>query len=160
MADHRLESERIEALKLVRCFITTKEGMQHISDGVMRAVIAIAEQSDEKLRNACLETLGEMGNAIRMKCSNAGVAPWIFMLGYSLLCLRCAVWRVPSYPCGAFRQPSGFIGCIAEGVPVHAGESRHSLLCQAGTRLGGMLFFTCLDIEGANLNMKSDVSLP
>ncbi|KAG0034907.1 hypothetical protein BGZ81_002314 [Podila clonocystis] len=60
MADHRLESERIEALKLVRCFITTKEGMQHISDGVMRAVIAIAEQSDEKLRNACLETLGEM----------------------------------------------------------------------------------------------------
>ncbi|KAF9316914.1 hypothetical protein BG003_001402 [Podila horticola] len=60
MADHRLESERIEALKLVRCFITTKEGMQHISDGVMRAVIAIAEQTDEKLRNACLETLGEM----------------------------------------------------------------------------------------------------
>lgn len=60
MADHRLESERIEALKLVRCFITTKEGMQHLSDGVMRAVIAIAEQSDEKLRNACLETLGEM----------------------------------------------------------------------------------------------------
>ncbi|KAF9959695.1 hypothetical protein BGZ70_008784 [Mortierella alpina] len=60
MADHRLESERIEALKLVRCFVTTKEGMQHISDGVMRAVIAIAEQADEKLRNACLETLGEM----------------------------------------------------------------------------------------------------
>ncbi|KAF9286034.1 hypothetical protein BGZ68_003305 [Mortierella alpina] len=60
MADHRLESERIEALKLVRCFVTTKDGMQHISDGVMRAVIAIAEQADEKLRNACLETLGEM----------------------------------------------------------------------------------------------------
>ncbi|KAI1315132.1 hypothetical protein EDD11_001279 [Mortierella claussenii] len=54
------QSERIEALKLVRCFVTTKEGMQHISDGVMRAVIAIAEQNDEKLRNACLETLGEM----------------------------------------------------------------------------------------------------
>ncbi|KAG0307192.1 hypothetical protein BGZ98_000828 [Dissophora globulifera] len=60
MADHRMESERIEALKLVRCFVTTKEGMQHISDGVMRAVIAVAEQVDEKLRNACLETLGEM----------------------------------------------------------------------------------------------------
>ncbi|KAF9928127.1 hypothetical protein FBU30_002629 [Linnemannia zychae] len=60
MADHRLESERIEALKLVRCFVTTKEGMQHISDSVLRAVIAIAEQTDEKLRNACLETLGEM----------------------------------------------------------------------------------------------------
>lgn len=60
MADHRLESERIEALKLVRCFITTKEGMQHVSDGVLRAVIAIAEQADERLRNACLETLGEM----------------------------------------------------------------------------------------------------
>ncbi|KAG9069606.1 hypothetical protein KI688_010510 [Linnemannia hyalina] len=60
MADHRLESERIEALKLVRCFVTTKEGMQHVSDSVLRAVIAIAEQTDEKLRNACLETLGEM----------------------------------------------------------------------------------------------------
>ncbi|KAF9114243.1 hypothetical protein BGX27_011369 [Mortierella sp. AM989] len=60
MSDHHMESERIEALKLVRCFVTTKEGMQYISDGVMRAVIAIAEQSDEKLRNACLETLGEM----------------------------------------------------------------------------------------------------
>ncbi|KAF9918100.1 hypothetical protein BX616_010197 [Lobosporangium transversale] len=60
MADHRVESERIEALKLVRCFVTTKEGMQHLSDGIVRAVIAIAEQSDEKLRNACLETLGEM----------------------------------------------------------------------------------------------------
>ncbi|KAG0211914.1 hypothetical protein BGX28_007196 [Mortierella sp. GBA30] len=60
MADHRLESERIEALKLVRCFVTTKEGMQYIADSVMRAVIAVAEQADEKLRNACLETLGEM----------------------------------------------------------------------------------------------------
>ncbi|KAF9137084.1 hypothetical protein BGX30_010572, partial [Mortierella sp. GBA39] len=60
MADHQLESERIEALKLVRCFVTTKEGMQHVSDSVLRAVIAIAEQTDEKLRNACLETLGEM----------------------------------------------------------------------------------------------------
>lgn len=76
MADHRLESERIEALKLVRCFITTKEGMQHISDGVMRAVIAIAEQSDEKLRNACLETLGEMGKTIRM---STGTYPlWLY----------------------------------------------------------------------------------
>jgi hypothetical protein len=61
MADQRIETERMEALKLVRCFVTTKEGMQYISDGVMRAVIAIAEQSDEELRNACLETLGEMG---------------------------------------------------------------------------------------------------
>ncbi|KAK3821257.1 MAG: Rapamycin-insensitive companion of mTOR, N-term-domain-containing protein [Benniella sp.] len=60
MADQRIETERMEALKLVRCFVTTKEGMQYISDGVMRAVIAIAEQSDEELRNACLETLGEM----------------------------------------------------------------------------------------------------
>lgn len=60
MADHGLESERIEALKLVRCFITTKEGMQHVSDSVLRAVIAVAEQTDEKLRNVCLETLGEM----------------------------------------------------------------------------------------------------
>jgi mannitol/fructose-specific phosphotransferase system IIA component len=66
MADHRLESERIEALKLVRCFVTTKEGMQHISDSVLRAVIAIAEQTDEKLRNACLETLGEMGNSVQI----------------------------------------------------------------------------------------------
>jgi len=76
MADHRLESERIEALKLVRCFITTKEGMRHVSDGVLRAVIAIAEQSDERLRNACLETLGEMGMLTRSEC----------ILGTVLLC--------------------------------------------------------------------------
>ncbi|KAG0286513.1 hypothetical protein BGZ96_009391 [Linnemannia gamsii] len=60
MADHGLEPERIEALKLVRCFVTTKDRMQHVSDSVLRAVIAVAEQTDEKLRNACLETLGEM----------------------------------------------------------------------------------------------------
>ncbi|KAG0222326.1 hypothetical protein BGX31_009204 [Mortierella sp. GBA43] len=60
MADHRIETERMEALKLVRCFVTTKEGMHFISDGVLRAIIAIAEQSDEDLRSACLETLGEM----------------------------------------------------------------------------------------------------
>lgn len=72
MADHRLESERIEALKLVRCFVTTKDGMQHISDGVMRAVIAIAEQADEKLRNACLETLGEMGKKGKVAGMNLG----------------------------------------------------------------------------------------
>lgn len=68
MADHRLESERIEALKLVRCFVTTKEGMQHVSDSVLRAVIAVAEQTDEKLRNACLETLGEMSMSKRILC--------------------------------------------------------------------------------------------
>ncbi|KAF9171355.1 hypothetical protein BGX20_007728 [Mortierella sp. AD010] len=60
MSDQNIESERIEALKLVRCFVTTKEGMQYVSDGVIRAIIAVAEQNDEKLRNACLETLGEM----------------------------------------------------------------------------------------------------
>ncbi|KAF9976709.1 hypothetical protein BGZ73_008016 [Actinomortierella ambigua] len=60
MADQRQEPEKIEALKLVRCFIASKEGMQYISDGVLRAVISIAEQADDKLRNACLETLGEM----------------------------------------------------------------------------------------------------
>jgi mannitol/fructose-specific phosphotransferase system IIA component len=64
MADHRIETERMEALKLVRCFVTTKEGMHYISDGVLRAIIAIAEQSDEDLRSACLETLGEMSKTV------------------------------------------------------------------------------------------------
>lgn len=90
MADHRLESERIEALKLVRCFITTKEGMQHISDGVMRAVIAIAEQTDEKLRNACLETLGEMGKPTRMECTHIGNALILYARKLTALYSTCS----------------------------------------------------------------------
>ncbi|KAG0239686.1 hypothetical protein BGW41_007569 [Actinomortierella wolfii] len=72
MSDQRLESERIEALKLVRCFITSKEGMQFITDGVLRAVISIAEQADDKLRNACLETLGEMVMSDPMPVARCG----------------------------------------------------------------------------------------
>lgn len=54
------EPEREQALKLVRAFIDY-EGLQYINQNVVRAVVAIAEQTDCRLRNVSLETLAELG---------------------------------------------------------------------------------------------------
>ena len=47
-------------MKLLRTFLDVPDGTKFISLGVMRAIVSIAEQSDDKLRNICLETLAEI----------------------------------------------------------------------------------------------------
>ncbi|KAI9321769.1 Rapamycin-insensitive companion of mTOR, middle domain-containing protein [Dichotomocladium elegans] len=53
------EPEREQALKLVRSFIEY-EGLPYINQGLVRAVVSIAEQTDCRLRNVSLETLAEL----------------------------------------------------------------------------------------------------
>ncbi|KAG0172866.1 hypothetical protein DFQ28_009870 [Apophysomyces sp. BC1034] len=53
------EPEREQTLKLVRSFIEY-DGVMHISQNIVRAVVAIAEQADCRLRNVSLETLAEL----------------------------------------------------------------------------------------------------
>ncbi|KAI7866417.1 Rapamycin-insensitive companion of mTOR, N-term-domain-containing protein [Spinellus fusiger] len=53
------EMEREQTLKLVRSFIEY-DGVKFIDQSVVRAVVAIAEQTDCRLRNISLETLAEL----------------------------------------------------------------------------------------------------
>ncbi|CAO3594443.1 unnamed protein product [Absidia cylindrospora] len=53
------EPEREQTLKLVRTFLQYN-GVAYISQNVVRAVVAIAEQTDCRLRNICLETIAEL----------------------------------------------------------------------------------------------------
>jgi hypothetical protein len=46
-------------LKLIRSFIEYG-GVKHINQGIVRAVVALAEQQDCRLRNIALETLAEL----------------------------------------------------------------------------------------------------
>ncbi|KAI9498276.1 Rapamycin-insensitive companion of mTOR, middle domain-containing protein [Zychaea mexicana] len=53
------EPEREQSLKLVRSFIEYN-GLRYINQGIVRAIVAIAEQTDCRLRNISLETLAEL----------------------------------------------------------------------------------------------------
>ncbi|KAI7853777.1 Rapamycin-insensitive companion of mTOR, middle domain-containing protein [Circinella umbellata] len=53
------EPEREQSLKLVRSFIEYN-GLDYINQGIVRAIVAIAEQTDCRLRNISLETLAEL----------------------------------------------------------------------------------------------------
>lgn len=58
--DAKCQVERIHALRLVRAFLDVPDGVTEISIGVIRAIVAVAEQSEDKLRTAALETLAEI----------------------------------------------------------------------------------------------------
>ncbi|KAI9485740.1 MAG: Rapamycin-insensitive companion of mTOR, N-term-domain-containing protein [Benjaminiella poitrasii] len=53
------EPEREQTIKLIRSFIEYG-GVKHINQSIVRAVVAIAEQQDCRLRNIALETLAEL----------------------------------------------------------------------------------------------------
>ena len=52
--------EREQAVKFVRAFLDVKDGCHEISRGVVRSIVAVAEESDDRLSNMCLLTLSEM----------------------------------------------------------------------------------------------------
>ena len=58
--DSRANVEREQALKFVRAFIEVPGGVQEISRGVVRAIVACAEQVDDRLRGVSMETLAEI----------------------------------------------------------------------------------------------------
>lgn len=73
LRDHRFEVEKEQALKLVRAVLENGaaaggssadgDGQREelISVGVIRALMAISESSEDNLRPLCLETLAETG---------------------------------------------------------------------------------------------------
>ncbi|RPA97850.1 hypothetical protein L873DRAFT_1689620 [Choiromyces venosus 120613-1] len=58
--ESRANVEREQALKFVRAFIEVPGGVQEISRGVVRAIVACAEQVDDRLRGVSMETLAEI----------------------------------------------------------------------------------------------------
>ncbi|SGY19034.1 BQ5605_C014g07543 [Microbotryum silenes-dioicae] len=58
--DSRAEVEKEQALRLIRLLLSLPDTDQPVQPAVIRAIVAIAENQEEKLRLACLETLGEL----------------------------------------------------------------------------------------------------
>jgi rapamycin-insensitive companion of mTOR len=52
--------EREQAVKFVRAFLDVKDGVLEISRAVVRALVAVAEQHDDRLRPICILTLAEI----------------------------------------------------------------------------------------------------
>ncbi|CAK7210673.1 hypothetical protein SCUCBS95973_000868 [Sporothrix curviconia] len=58
--DRKADVEREQALKFVRAFLDTKDGVNELSRAVVRTISAVAEQGEDRLRPICLETLAEI----------------------------------------------------------------------------------------------------
>lgn len=58
--DRKASIEREQALKFVRAFIEIKDGIRELSDLVLRTIVAIAEQQEDRLQNLALLTLAEL----------------------------------------------------------------------------------------------------
>lgn len=58
--DSRANVEREQALKFVRAFIEVPGGVKEISRGIVRGIVACAEQTDDRLRGISMETLAEI----------------------------------------------------------------------------------------------------
>ena len=58
--DNKASVEREQAMKFVRAFLDVKDGVKELSIGVIRTVVAVAEHSDDRLRNIATLTLAEI----------------------------------------------------------------------------------------------------
>ena len=58
--DSKASIEREQALKFVRAFLDVKDGVQEVSNAVLRTVVSMAEQHDDRLRNMGLLTVSEI----------------------------------------------------------------------------------------------------
>ena len=52
--------EREQALKFIRAFLDVKDGVQEISNAIVRTIISVAEHHDDRLRNIALLTISEI----------------------------------------------------------------------------------------------------
>ncbi|KAJ3298719.1 hypothetical protein HK104_010434, partial [Borealophlyctis nickersoniae] len=59
--DQRFDVEREQALKLVRGLIDIRGGVELLPQSVIRTIVAITEQPDDKFRGVCVETICEYG---------------------------------------------------------------------------------------------------
>ncbi|KAL5037102.1 hypothetical protein BDV3_006204 [Batrachochytrium dendrobatidis] len=58
--DTRYDSEREQAIRFIRAYLDEPEGANIIPMSIIRAIVAIAEQIDDKFRSVCLETICEL----------------------------------------------------------------------------------------------------
>ncbi|KAK4705182.1 rapamycin-insensitive companion of mTOR, partial [Phenoliferia sp. Uapishka_3] len=58
--DHKFEVEKEQSLRLVRHLLSLPDADRPVQPAVIRAIVALAESQDEKLRLASLQTLGEL----------------------------------------------------------------------------------------------------
>lgn len=58
--DSKSQIERVQAVKFIRSFLDLQGGVYEISNSVIRSFVAVAEQSDDKLRNISVQTLAEI----------------------------------------------------------------------------------------------------
>ena len=66
MRDHKYDLEKQQALRTVRHLlqISHNTGYSLVPVGVVRAVVALAENGEDKLRYVALETLAELGQLL------------------------------------------------------------------------------------------------
>lgn len=58
--DFKCHIERTQSLKLVRALLDSPQGVEELSLGIIRALISVCEQSDDRLRNIAIETITEI----------------------------------------------------------------------------------------------------
>ncbi|KAB2580310.1 HR1 repeat rho-binding protein [Lasiodiplodia theobromae] len=58
--ESKVSIEREQALKFVRAFLEVKDGVKEISRAVIRIIVAIAEHTEDRLRNISILTLAEI----------------------------------------------------------------------------------------------------
>lgn len=58
--DSKASVEREQALKFARAFLDVTDGVKELSIGVIRTIVAVAEHSDDRLRNIATLTLAEI----------------------------------------------------------------------------------------------------
>ncbi|KAI1116175.1 Rapamycin-insensitive companion of mTOR, N-term-domain-containing protein [Nemania sp. NC0429] len=58
--DRKADVEREQALKFVRAFLDVKDGAREISRAIIRAIVSVAEHTEDRLRPICIETLAEV----------------------------------------------------------------------------------------------------
>ncbi|KAF2019652.1 cytosolic regulator pianissimo [Aaosphaeria arxii CBS 175.79] len=58
--ESKVSVEREQAMKFVRAFLDVKNGVEEISRAVVRIVVAVAEHTDDRLKNIAILTLAEI----------------------------------------------------------------------------------------------------
>lgn len=58
--DNKASIEREQALKLVRAFLDVKDGVQELSNAVLRTIVSVAEHFEDRLKNMALLTMSEV----------------------------------------------------------------------------------------------------
>ena len=58
--DSKASIEREQALKLVRAFLDVKDGVQELSNAVLRTIVSVAEHHEDRLKNMALLTMAEV----------------------------------------------------------------------------------------------------